>query len=114
MTTPLKTQYCRAGVKKSGMIKINLKIVNTLFMATALMLGTYYLINVNELSVKGFVLKELKSQANILETENIELQNKVASLQSYDNVLARINTLNMVAVGDMEYVSKGQMAMAKR
>ena len=114
MTTPLRTKYCRAGIKKPGMIRISLKLVNSFFLASALALGTYYLININELSVKGFVLKELKSQASILESENIELQNRVSSLQSYESVLARINSLGMVSVGDMEYVSKGQMAVAKR
>ncbi len=114
MTTPLRTKYCRAGIKKPGMIRISLKLVNSFFMAAALVLGTYYLISVNDLSVKGFVLKELKSEVSLLESENIELQNRVSSLQSYDSVLTRINSLGMVAVGDMQYISKGQMAVAKR
>jgi hypothetical protein len=112
MNTPLKTQYCRAGVRR-GAIRINLKAVNTLVIAVVMLLGTYYLININELSVKGFILKELKSQSSLLETENVELQNKVSSLQSYDNVIARVSGLNMVSVGDMDYVSRNQMAMAR-
>lgn len=94
--------------------RLNLKLVN-LFLGTVLFLiGGYYLININDLTVKGFALRELKSEATILTSENLDKEAKVMNLQSYGSLNEKVKKLNMVAVGEVEYLTVNQAALARK
>ena len=94
--------------------RINLGLVNMFLGGLIFIIGGYYLVNINDLTVKGFVLRELKSQANILASENLDDEAKVMNLQSYSNLNDKIKKLNMVAVGEVEYLTVNQTTIARK
>lgn len=94
--------------------RLNLRLVNLVLGGLVLIIGGYYLVNINDLIVKGFALRELKSQATILASENLDSEAKVMNLQSYSNLNDKIKKLNMVAVGEVEYLTVNQPALARK
>jgi hypothetical protein len=84
--------------------KINLKSLNFCLMSLASVLGVFYLINVSDLTVKGFALKDLQNQANVLASEKLDNEEAVNNLQSYYSLSSRTQKLNMVAVGEIDYL----------
>ena len=93
---------------------LNLKLVNLFLGSIVVLLSGYYLVNINDLTVKGFALRELKSEATILTSENLDKETKIMNLQSYGNLNEKVKKLNMVAVGEVEYLTINQTVVAKK
>ena len=105
----------QAPAKKTNQGKrISLKGLNFCLMTTAAILGVFYLINISDLTVKGFALKELKTQVNILASEKLDNEEKINNLQSYYSLSARTQKLNMVAVGEIEYLPVAVAMVARK
>jgi hypothetical protein len=94
--------------------RLNLRLVNLVLGGILFLIGGYYLVNINDLTVKGFALRELKSEATILTSENLDKETKVMNLQSYSNLNEKVKKLNMVAVGEVEYLTAGQPTLARK
>jgi len=94
--------------------RLNLKFVNIFLGSLIAIIGGYYLVNINDLTVKGFALRELKSEATILTSENLDSETKVMNLQSYNNLNEKVKKLNMVAVGEVEYLTINQTTLARK
>lgn len=85
--------------------KISLKVFNAGLMLVIAGLGIFHLLNVSDLTAKGFALKELKAQASILASANLDSEERINSLQSYYSLNSRTEKLNMVAIGEIDYLS---------
>lgn len=95
--------------------RFNLKYFNFGLYAIITIVGAFYLVNINELTVSGFALRDLKSQAATLSSVKLENEEAVNSAQSYHALSARTKNLNMVAIGDVEYLTlNGGVAMARK
>lgn len=94
--------------------QLPLRAINVSLFGLCLVFGVMYLVGMNDLTVKGFVLKDLKSRANILASESQDLQIKALALQSYSSLSPRLQSLNMVAVGDVAYLSPKTPVVAKK
>jgi hypothetical protein len=92
---------------------LNLRLVNAFLASLVLLVGAYYLVSVNDLTVKGFVLQSLKTQANMLSSDNQDSETKIVNLQSYGNLSAKVQKLNMVAVGGVDYLTVNSSLLAK-
>lgn len=90
------------------------RALNIFLVASGLALGIVYLVGMNDLTVKGFVLKDLKSQTNMLAETNQDLQAKALALQSYAAISPRLQDLNMVEVEDIAYLSPKEAVVAKK
>lgn len=88
--------------------------VNIFLVVACLILGVTYLVGMNDLTVKGFVLKDLKSRTNLLAAENQDLQARALTLQSYTALSPRLKGLDMVAVEDVAYFSPQAPVVAKK
>lgn len=94
--------------------RLNLKFFN-IFLALAIMgVGVFYLITISDLTVKGFALKELKTQSSILASEKLDNEEKINNLQSYYSLSSRTQKLNMVAVGEIDYLSVPATVVARK
>ena len=94
--------------------RFNLKYFNFGLYSVLALLGIFYLINISNLTVSGFTLRDLKTQVSTLASANLENQEAVNSAQSYYSLNARTKNLNMVAFGDVEYLTdNGNLALAK-
>lgn len=94
--------------------RLNLKCFNIGLGALILSLGVFYLINVSDLTVKGFALKELKTQANTLASEKFDSEEKINNLQSYYSLHSRTQKLKMVAIGEIDYLSVPSSVVARK
>ncbi|HOD86838.1 MAG TPA: hypothetical protein PKH52_00980 [bacterium] len=90
------------------------RTLNIFLSIACVVLGVVYLVGINDLTVKGFVLKDLKNQQQMLMEANQDLQTKVLGLQSYASISPRLQGLNMVAVEDVVYLSSKAPAVAKK
>jgi hypothetical protein len=93
---------------------VNLKIFNFCLFAALFSLGFAYLIGISDLTVKGFVLQEMKNQSSNLASEKRDNEQQVDSLQSYYALNSRAQKLDMVVINDIEYLSAGSHVVAKK
>lgn len=102
----------KANLKK---IKISLKLINKVLFTLILIFGIYCVISINDLSIKGFAIKDLKKQTQELEQKKQEIEIKIAYLKSYNALDAKIKDSNFVAIKDIEYIKIGndQLSMAR-
>jgi len=94
--------------------RFNLKYFNFGLGFILAVFGAMYLLNINDLTVKGFTLKSLQTKAASLSGDNLAYQEQVNALQSYYSLSARADKLKMVAVGDVEYLTVNRSAVAMR
>jgi len=80
-------------------------ILNVFIVAVIIVIGAYYMVGINDLTVKGFALQKLKNQSNSLNNKNKEEENKMMVLESYDNLSSRVAQMNLVAVEDVKYIT---------
>jgi uncharacterized membrane protein (UPF0182 family) len=94
--------------------RLSLKRLNLALFSVAVVLGAFYLVNINELTIQGFILQELKSQANNLASERTEIEEKINSAQSFYALSSKVNDLNMVEASEIEYIKAQEQALAKK
>ena len=114
MTRKFTNSYQSLSAPAKGPRRFNLKYFNLGLILALLVFGACYLVNINDLTVKGFVLKNLKNQANRLGSINLEAQEQVNSLQSYYALNSRAEKLNMVAVDNIDYLMVNKGSVARR
>lgn len=110
--TTLNSGYLKSHSKTNR--RLDLKIINAILGGVTVILGLFYLVNINDLTVKGFALKELKSSSNLLLSDNRDYEAKIMNLQSYNNLNDKIKELNMVAVAEVEYLSTTNGVIARK
>jgi len=111
--TKISTAYANNRiVAASG--HFNLKYFNVCLFSGLAVLGVVYLINISDLTVQGFALRDLKSQASSLASEKMANEEAVNAAQSYYSLNARTGSLNMVAISNVEYISANSLAVAKK
>jgi len=94
--------------------RFNLRYFNIGLFVSIAICGGLYLVNINDLTVQGFVLRDLKSQANTSASAKADNEEIVNSLQAYSSVSERTRQLNMVAVGDVEYLAVARSVVARK
>jgi len=90
------------------------KNLNKLLFLVIIILGLYYVVGANDLAIKGYVLSDLKQQRNKLAEANKNEELKAMTISSYNNISQKINNLNMVAVGSVNYINGSVAAVAKK
>ena len=73
-----------------------------------------FVININDLSIKAFVLRDLRIEASGLVQENEEIELMVMRLESYDHIAKRAQDLNMVSVESIDYIDVVDTNVAKK
>jgi hypothetical protein len=71
----------------------------------AVILFLIYIVQINSLSTQGFRIKDLEKRVGQLKAENQALEIEAAEIKSSHELQSRINGLNMVAVGKIDYLS---------
>ena len=89
-------------------------LVNKILVGLIIVSGVYYVIGVNDLSIKGFMLEDLKRQSESLAKENQDIEIKVMQLESYEHLAAKAQELKMVAVDKIEYITIVNGEVAKK
>jgi len=93
-------------IRRKTPIAVNFKFVNA-FLFILIGAGLiYYVAGVNDLVVKGFMLQKLKSSSVSLENENNNFNIYITSLKSYSSLAERVEKMNMVEIGRVDYIRK--------
>lgn len=70
--------------------------------------------NINDLSIKAFVLRDLHAEAAQVARENEEIELMVMRLESYEHIARRAQELDMVKVDRIDYLQALEPEVAKR
>jgi len=100
--------------RKARKIKFDLILLNKLLFSLILLIGSFYVININNLAIKGFALQELKHEIKELDEKKETLDLEIAYLRSYSCLDAKIKNSNFVAVNNIEYFETKQDTLAMK
>ncbi len=114
MIRNVKCSYAQLRAGEAARGRFSLKYFNIALVLLLSALGIFYLLNISALTVRGFSLSELKAQAATLASENLAAQEQVNTLQSYYALASRTQKLDMVAVGEVDYLTLNPAAVAKK
>lgn len=93
---------------------LSLKRVNAGLFAASAAVMAFYLITISDLTVQGFVLRDLKTQASTLAGAVAENEAAVSTAQSYGSLSGRVQKLSFVAVDSVEYLTVAPAAVARK
>ena len=89
-----------------------LPILNRALVCLIMVAGVGYLIYANDVSIKGFVLSDLKSKLEDAQKEQEHLKITSLKLQSMEEVQKRAQELKMVKVDTIEYIDGSTLGVA--
>ena len=91
-----------------------ISLINKALFSLIIISVIFYVVSINDLAIKSFVLEDLKEQSQELSSANEKYEFSVMSLESYDNVDQRAQELKMVKVDKLNYLSAGSSFVAKK
>jgi cell division protein FtsL len=103
----IKIPGCFNGFdRKSTKSKIfSWQIFNKVLIVLIIISSIYFIVSVNDLSIKGFMLQELKLKIAELDNKNADLELKIMELESYENISERAQGMKMVKVDKIDYIT---------
>ncbi len=111
--TEIKKQIEKNKKKLKGKI-LNFNNLNKLICFSIVLLLGFYIVNINDMVVKGFKLQELRKERNSVVEITKELENKKINRESYSEVSKRVDGLKMIAVNNIDYIKVVNGAVAKK
>lgn len=81
-----------------------LSIFNKLLCGVIVLVGVYFVFGVNDLSIKGFVLQEVKIEVVELAEENKKKELLVMQLESYESLTEKAKEMQLVKVDKIDYI----------
>ena len=103
----------RKGNRESNLNK-TCKVLNVFLVAAIALSGAYYVALVNDLTIKGIKVQELKREKTSLKQENRNLNVRVTSLKSYQSIAKRTEGMNMTSVENVDYIKIPSGVLAKK
>jgi cell division protein FtsL len=92
----------------------NWKLINQSMLMVIIALIVGYVASVNELSIQGFTLSQMKNKVNEIEKETEKLDLTALDLGSYEMINKRAQELNMVKVDKIDYIEVVNGSVAKK
>ncbi len=92
----------------------NLKMINTLLFSLLLIASVSYIVLANNITVKGFELRDLRAQLSYLNEENRSLETNLMTMKAYGNIYNQVKDLDMVAIENVNYIKLLDLSVAKR
>ncbi|MDD4995572.1 MAG: hypothetical protein PHW53_03865 [Patescibacteria group bacterium] len=80
--------------------------LNIVAMILVMIMGGFYLVQVNKVTTKGYKIRDLEKKIQAIEDSSRKVELEIAELQSLDSVEERVKTLGMVPVENVRYVKK--------
>lgn len=102
--TRLDASHSARNSKLSVVVGSYLKNKTVAFAALFLILGGFYIFQINQLAVLGYDIKESEKSNAKLQKEVTQLQVDVEKMKAGANLQARIKDLNMVESQGIEYL----------
>ena len=90
------------------------KRLNKISVILTIVLSIGFIVTVNSLAIKGFILQSLKNKVERLRQENANVKLKIMALESYENINRKATNLKMVKAEKIEYLTVSDNLMAKK
>jgi len=90
------------------------KLLNKVIIFFIIFNAVYFVMNVNDLSIKGFVLNSQKMKVLKLTDENRALELEITKLSSLSNVEKRAQEMKLVKVDKIDYIEVKDGAVAMK
>lgn len=90
------------------------KLLNKVIIFFIIFNAVYFVVNVNDLSIKGFVLNSQKAKVFKLNDENKRLELEITKLSSLNNVEKRAQEMKLVKVDKIDYIEVKDGAVAMK
>ena len=97
-----------------GKVEKARNLLNKFLFTLTIICGISFIVCVNDISIKGFVLEELKADARELRKENKNIELVIMKLESFDNIAKRAEEIKMVKVDKIDYISINSDGVAMR
>ncbi len=110
----MKSFNCCFKKKKKNLSFFTLKKINIGLFLFLFVVSFAYILLVNNITVKGFELRDLRAQINDLNEENRSLETNLMSMKAYGNIYSQVEDLNMVAIADFDYINLSDFSVAKK
>jgi len=115
-------QHVKAALHKTAFVceqqqnhhALKQKTLNRMLSLTILVFGVLYLIQINFLATRGYVMKDLEKRIEVAERENSALQMKILEAQGLGNLQAKIDALGLVRSERIEYITGKEAGLAAR
>lgn len=108
------TEQRKTTSRRNPQNETSIKIFNMFLMVAIIVCGVYYVALVNDLTIKGIKVQELKQEVSSLKEDNRHLNVKVTSLKSYQNVAPKTEEMKMVSVNNIDYIRVNQEVLAQK
>lgn len=95
----------RTNIKNSAKTLKEANWLKVLLFSAIFIIGSLYIWQVNVSATRGFAMRDLDREIEILKTQNDRLQMDVAKLQSIDSVTTRSQMLGLVKIDVIDYVN---------
>jgi cell division protein FtsL len=92
----------------------SLKIINISLFILLLIFSISYIAVANNITVKGFELRDLRTKVTYLNEENQSLETNLMTMKAYGNIYDQVKDLNMVAIEDIDYIKLLDSSVAKK
>jgi hypothetical protein len=93
---------------------ISFKKINFILISLLILIGALNLSMSNDMVVKGFKIRDLNREFNLLAEENRILESNLMAMKSYDVLKSNINKLKLVSAKNVKHLSAKESSMARR
>ncbi len=93
---------------------ISFRKINFVLISLLILIGALNLSISNDMVVKGFEIRDLSREVNLLAEENRILESNLMAMKSYDVLKGKINELQLVSARDVKHLSAKESSMARR
>lgn len=90
------------------------KLANKFILFSIVFCSVYFVLCVNDIAIKGFVIKDLRYEVAEITEKNKEIELKISDLQSLENISNRIDMIKMVKVDKIDYITVVNGSVALR
>jgi cell division protein FtsB len=112
------TKYQNKQTCREKRMAIKRWIVSTSFktglMGMIAVFGVLYIMQMSSVSTKGFAISDLQKQVQTLENETRSLEVEISQYRSMGSIQERLKNMDLVAVGEIEYVTPVGTVVARR
>ena len=81
------------------------RILNRVIIFLIIAGGISFVLTINDLSIKGFVVRDLKEKTARLENENEDVELKIMELESFEGLSQKVMDMKMVKVDKIDYIT---------
>ena len=114
MKNYLQEKFSQKMLAKKYEKKKPIYFINLALITCVICFGTAYFLQINNISSKGYQMRDLEKAITVLEEENNDLALEIINLQSLATIQEKAAGLDLVRVDNVEYLSVTSSVMAKK